>query len=97
MLICVLKKSTLESHHCPGQNLSVTCEKVTSDLQLGFGGGFPWVHRFPPPVTTGKSQFSRNMSEKVAKNEIRNSTLECTFKLRQIVICGNINTVSLGR
>ena len=45
------------------------CENVTSDL--GLGGGFPWVLRFPQPVTTSYLRFSRNMAEKVTKN--RNS------------------------
>ena len=40
---------------------------------LGLGGDFRRVLRFPLPVTTGQSWLSRNMAEKVTKNEIPNS------------------------
>ena len=42
------------------------CEKVASDL--GLGGGFRRVLRFPPPVTTGSSRLRRIMAEKVTKH-----------------------------
>ena len=42
------------------------CGKVASDL--GLGGGFRRVLRFPPPVTTGSARLSRTMAEKVTKH-----------------------------
>ena len=51
------------------------CEKVASDL--GLGGGFRRVLRFPPPHTTGWSQTSHiwhKCDEK--QKEIPNSEIE---------------------
>ena len=45
-------------------------EEVTRNL--GLGGGFRWVLRFPPPGQTGQSRLSRNMVEKVTKNRNTN-------------------------
>ena len=45
----------------------LACQKVASDL--GLGGGFHRVLRFPPPITTGVSQISRNMAEKETKKQ----------------------------
>ena len=47
--------------------------KVASDL--GLGGGFGRVLRFPPPVRSGWSRPSHNMAEKGMKNEISNFRL----------------------
>ena len=44
------------------------CETVASDL--GSGGGFRLVFRFPPPLKIDQSQFSLNMKEKVTEIEI---------------------------
>ena len=40
-----------------------------SDSVLTLDGGFHRVLRFSPPVTTDKSRISRNMAEKVTKNQ----------------------------
>ena len=49
-------------------------EKVVSDL--GLGGDFRQVLRFLPPVTTGYSQLSHIVDEKVSKIEIPNSKFQ---------------------
>ena len=43
-------------------------ENVSSDL--GLGGGFHWVLRFPTPVTADESRLSQNVAEKMMNNEI---------------------------
>ena len=43
------------------------CEKVASDL--GLGGAFHQVLRFPLPLRTGQSQISRKMPEKSDDNQ----------------------------
>ena len=51
-----------------------TCEKVASEL--GLGGGFRRVLRFPPLLTTGKSRISHNWHN-CYKNKIPNSKFQC--------------------
>ena len=84
ILVCIIEHSwgigiVHCSHHCillidnGLQEKYYIHNKVAS--ALGLGGGFRWVFRFPPPVTTGYSRPSRNMAEKVTQNEIPNSKL----------------------
>ena len=55
------------------------CEKLY--LDLGFGDDFRRVLQFSPLVTPGLSRISRNMAEKVTKNEIPNSKYIVTSQL----------------
>ena len=68
------------SHHCSGSNPTGTYEKFASDLGLA-AGGFRWVLRFPPPVTTGLLRLNHNMAERVTKKKLH---IPCTYHVCRV-------------